>query len=146
MKVFLGGTVDSNWREKVIPKLKCDYFSPLVDNWNESAREEEERQKKICDYHLYVITPQMHGVYSIAEVTDDSNKSPEKTILCILYYWGGISFDRNQRKSLNETAQIILDNGSVVFNDLDSVVKFLNTSYIHKSKEALSYSKLIKKI
>lgn len=31
MKVFLGGTYNgSNWREKLIPNLKIDYFNPIV--------------------------------------------------------------------------------------------------------------------
>ena len=33
---------------------------------------------------LYVLTPRMVGVYSIAEAVDDSNKRPEKTVFCFL--------------------------------------------------------------
>ena len=33
---------------------------------------------------MFVITPLMSGVYSIAEVVDASNKNPKKTILCVL--------------------------------------------------------------
>jgi GH15 family glucan-1,4-alpha-glucosidase len=42
---------------------------------------EELRQRETCDICLYVITPKMTGVYSIAEVIDDSNKRPNKTVL-----------------------------------------------------------------
>ena len=84
-KVFLGGTCnESTWRNDLIKLLKIDYFNPVVDDWNEEAYQEELRQREICDFCLYVITPKMTGVYSIAEVVDDSNKRPEKTIFCYL--------------------------------------------------------------
>ena len=80
MKVFLGGTCnDSKWRDKLIPMLKINYFNPVVEDWNEEAREQERQERKICDFCLYVITPALAGVYSIAEVVDDSNKRPAKT-------------------------------------------------------------------
>ena len=69
MKVFLGGTCnESAWREELIPMLKIDYFNPVVDDWNEEAYKNELRERKICDLCLYTITPEMAGVYSIAEV------------------------------------------------------------------------------
>ena len=86
-KVFLGGTCnESTWRDKLIKMLEIDYFNPVVDDWTEECYQEELRQREICDYCLYVITPRMTGVYSIAEVVDDSNKRPEKTIFCLLEY------------------------------------------------------------
>jgi len=83
-KVFLGGTCNnSNWREELIPMLEIDYFNPIVEDWTPEDQKKEEHEKKICDYNLYVITPKMKGVFSIAEVVDDSNKKPEKTLFCI---------------------------------------------------------------
>lgn len=85
MKVFLGGTCNgSMWREFVKARLECDYFDPVVDEWNKEAQKKERYEREHCDYVLYAITPRMKGVYSIAEVVDDSNKRPEKTILCIV--------------------------------------------------------------
>ena len=47
MRVFLGGTCTGhNWREQIIPKLHCDYFNPLVENWTEECRLIEEKEKK----------------------------------------------------------------------------------------------------
>jgi len=35
-RVFLGGTCNnSKWRDVLIPRLKIDYFNPVVDDWNE---------------------------------------------------------------------------------------------------------------
>ena len=82
--IFLGGTYNSTWRDKLISMLKCSYFNPIVPDWNKEAYQEELRQREFCDYCLYVITPNMTGMYSIAEAVDDSNKRPEKTIFCVL--------------------------------------------------------------
>jgi len=85
IKVFLGGTANkSNWRDYIIPKLKINYFNPIVDDWNEAAYKKELYEREHCDFCIYVITPKMTGVYSIAEVIDDSNKRPNKTLFCIL--------------------------------------------------------------
>ena len=90
MKVFLGGTCNNSiWRDVLIPLLTdngINYFNPVVDDWTEDCYTEELRQRKLCDFCLYVITSDMTGVYSVAEVIDDSNKRPEKTIFCYLAY------------------------------------------------------------
>lgn len=84
-KVFLGGTCnESTWRNRIIVMLDIDYFDPVVDDWTVDCMKRELQERKLCDFCLYTITPKMTGVYSIAEVVDDSNKRPDKTILVIL--------------------------------------------------------------
>jgi hypothetical protein len=84
-KVFLGGTCnESKWRDELIKLLKIDYFNPVVEDWTPECMAEEIRQRETCDYCLYVITPRMSGVYSIAEVIDDSNKRSQRTLFCFL--------------------------------------------------------------
>jgi len=125
-KVFLGGTVDSKWRDVLIPKLKIDYFNPLVDDWTEDDYQEELKQREICDYCLYVITPRMTGVYSIAEVIDDSNKRPDKTLFLFVEADGKKTFEESQIKSLKKVAQMIVDNGAKYFESFQDLIKFLN--------------------
>ena len=131
-KVFLGGTCnESRWRDVLIPLLKIDYFNPVVDDWTEDCYLEEIYQRKVCDFCLYVITPRMKGVYSIAEVIDDSNKRPDKTIFCILETdidYGGfkITFDESQMRSLNKVAKMVERNGGACFNNLRDVAIYLN--------------------
>ena len=75
-KVFLGGTCpsdeyDFDYRKLLIPLLKeanINYFNPVVKDWTEDCIRVEEQEKVECDIHLYVITPNMKGVYSIAEM------------------------------------------------------------------------------
>src|SRR5687768_12798989 len=81
MEIFLGGTCNgSNWRDQLKPLLTIEYFDPVVTDWNEEAQKREIEKRETCDLVLYVITPRMTGVYSIAEAIDDSNKRPEKTL------------------------------------------------------------------
>jgi len=105
------------------------------------ANAEEEKQRAIAeeqakelvaretsDYILYVITPRMTGVYSVAEVVDDSNKRPEKTLFCVI--WDDKSYDiqftPHQVKSLEATIKMVAKNGARTFKDLDEVATFLN--------------------
>lgn len=126
-KVFLGGTTNkTNWREDLIKDLKIDYFDPVVDDWDEEAQKEEIKQRKECDFVLYVITPKMEGVYSIAEVVDDSNKRPEKTIFCYLTDDDGKEFSEHQIKSLDMVVEMIKENGGKAFTSLGEVSDYLN--------------------
>lgn len=76
-KIFLGGTcANSNWREEIIPELekrKLDYFNPVVPDWTEECiKKENDEKENICDCHLYVLTPEMKGMYSIAEIVNSA--------------------------------------------------------------------------
>ena len=136
-KVFLGGTCnESLWRNEIITMLDIDYFNPVVDDWTEDCMVEEKRQRESCDFCLYVITPKMTGVYAIAEVVDDSNKRPEKTIFVVIkededVTLGpklGLSFTIGQLKSLNSVSKIITNNGGKVFDNLRDAAQFMNNN------------------
>ena len=141
-KVFLGGTCnESKWRDKLIPMLNIAYFNPVVDDWNEECYQRELKEREVCDYCLYVITPLMSGTYSIAEVVDDSNKRPDKTIFCVLRKdiskdyddtiitntsMKFIYFSEGEMRSLDRVGKIVKRNGGQYFTSLEEVVKFLN--------------------
>ena len=123
MKVFLGGTCSGyRWRDDLIPRLNCDYYNPIVRNWSESDRLREVHERETADYVLYVITSGMKGVYSIAEIIDDSNKRPSKTIVCVLY--DGI--DKKMGHSLKAVVNLAKSNGAHICNSLAEVADFLN--------------------
>lgn len=83
----------------------------------------------------------MAGVYSIAEVVDDSNKQPEKTIFCPLVVDENETFNRGQIKSLAAVATLIQRNGGLVFFDLDKVANYLNQYSLPKL--GITYEKSI---
>ena len=125
--VFLGGTCNGSlWRESIIPLLTIKYFNPVVSDWNEEAQYREFRARENSDFCLYVITPKMTGVYSVAEVVDDSNKRPKKTIFCFLEHDEDAVFSNHQLKSLKQVAKMIEENGAVYCETLLDVVDYLN--------------------
>lgn len=126
-KVFLGGTCNgSKWRDELIPHLEIDYFNPVVDNWTPECQEREIQEREECDYCLYVITPKMEGFYSIAEVVDDSNKRPNKTVFAPLISDGGLHFNEKQWKSIEAIAKIVERNGGVIVHDILAAAIVLN--------------------
>lgn len=137
--VFLGGTCNgSSWRKvfiEMLDKEKVSYFDPVVDDWNEEAYQRELKEREECDFCLYVITPKMTGVYSIAEVIDDSNKRPEKTVFCYLLNDEKESFSNGQEKSLKAVAKMVAKNGGLCFTSLKEIADYFNKkkySYIQK--------------
>ena len=127
MKVFLGGTCnESTWREQLIPMLSIDYYNPVVDDWTPECQTEEIRQRETCDFVLYCITPLMTGVYSIAEVVDDSNKRPDRTVFCVLARDADQEFTAGQMRSLDAVAQLVLRNGGHAFKQLEDCADFLS--------------------
>jgi len=126
-KVFLGGTCNnSNWRNELIKYLKIDYFNPVVEDWTEENQKEELRQRDICDYLLYVITPKMKGVYSIAELIDDSNKHPKKTIFCYITKDEDEEFNKAQIKSLEAVGNMVINNNASFVHSLKEVADIVN--------------------
>lgn len=129
MKIFLGGTCnDSKWRDRFTSMLLplVEYFDPIVKDWTPECQDEERRQRDVCDYCLYVITPKMSGVYSIAEVVDDSNKRPDKTVFCIQAYDDSSAFSDSQWQSLMQVSEMVKQNGAKTFIFLDEVARFFN--------------------
>ena len=125
--VFLGGTCNnSTWRDRLIKDLKVPYFNPIVDNWDEEAQKKEDEQRKNAKFVLFVITPLMKGVFSIAEVVDCSNKRPETTIFCVLEKDDDKEFDESEIKSLNQVKKMVEGNGASVFDSLSEIANFLN--------------------
>lgn len=123
MKVFLGGTcAGRKWRDEIIPQLTCDYYNPIVKNWSEADRLREVRERQTADVVVYTITSDMAGVYSIAEIIDDSNKRPHKTVVCILYD----GFEKKMAHSLRAVANLAKENGATVVESLEDLVKYLN--------------------
>ena len=144
MRIFLGGTCnDSKWREAgFIPYLseEISAFNPVVDDWNEAAQKQEQYERAHCDFCLYVITPKMTGVYSIAEAVEDSIKRPLKTVFCVhdsdfIDYEdvsrpppmeSQITFTKAQLKSLDQVGKMVRRNGGKYFDSIKEAVWFFN--------------------
>lgn len=111
-RIFLGGTcADTTWRDELIEGLKrynCEWFNPVVKDWTPECQaiEEDEKNNK-CNVHLYVITPEMQGVYSIAEIINSCWQAQvygtkvDTVVFCVMGYW-----DEKQIKSFHATLQL----------------------------------------
>ena len=116
-KVFLGGTCNgTSWRDELISCIQVPYFNPVVEDWTPEciAIEDIEKSEK-CNVHLYVITSDMVGVYSIAEVIDSAHTKGKVTILHIV----PDGFGRGQLKSLEATATRVRSLGGIAYTDED---------------------------
>lgn len=120
IKVFLGGTCnESTWRDEIIPLLEeagIDYFNPVVEDWTEDCIEIENIEKnERCNIHLYVITKEMKGVYSIAEAVDSAWSIDGNSLLSTIFYVIEDGFDEGEIRSFKATSNLIKEiNGRAV--------------------------------
>ena len=140
IRVFLGGTTKGyDWRKVIEERFEyinfLELFNPIVDNWDDEAKERENKYKEFSDLNVYVITPHMEGCYSIAEVVDDSNKSPEKTVFAYLPAVKNDheirTFTKSMLHSLEAVAEIVKSNGGTCFTSLEEVIYYIR-DYINK--------------
>ena len=128
MKVFLGGTcAESTWREEVMETLSLPYFNPVVEDWTPACQAEETRQKEHeCQIHLYVITSEMQGVFSIAEAVESALLKQ-----CVFQVLPE-GFTEPQLRSLQATCDLLVRNGASAFvcSDLQKCVRILNRMLI----------------
>ena len=126
-KVFIGGTCNGSlWREDVIKKLKIHYYNPVGEEWTSQMMEEGLKQRAESDFCLYVFTPKMKGFYSVAEVVDDSNKRPAKTVFCFIKDDEGNNFSDVQVRSLEQVKKMVKGHRAPCFDTLNEVIDFLN--------------------
>mgnify|MGYP005851844457 CR=1 FL=1 len=128
-KVFLGGTCNgSTWRDELEPVIQIDMFNPIVDNWTSECQKREENEKENhCDIHLYVITSQMKGVFSIAEVIDSVHNKEKKTIFHVI----PDGFDDTELKSLRAVVDLVKKRGGIAYVDsnLYRTSRVINNSF-----------------
>lgn len=128
INVFMGGTCEGyDWRKDLEEHFKGNgkirLFNPVVDDWNEEAKANEIRERETCDLCLYTITPHIRGVYSIAEVIDDSNKRPSKTLFCYTQP-DGSEFDEKMYHSLQAVGDMVERNEGKVFTSISSLIEY----------------------
>ena len=137
-KIFLGGTcADTTWRDELIPgleKYKMDYFNPVVKDWTPECQAVEEFEKNsVCNTHLYVITPEMQGVYSIAEIINSCWQAQVygTTVKYVAFYIldPEHKFSKGQLKSLNATIRLCKDIAPERFvgGEVNNIVDILNS-------------------
>lgn len=143
MKVFLGGTKGSTWRDQIIPMLNIDYFTPIVDDWTDECKIREIEERQSCDFCLYTITPEMKGVYGIAEAVDDSNKRPKETVLVVLREDAGKRFNDKQWESVCAVAEMIGRNGGQIFSNLRAAADYINIKASSEEERKMAINSIL---
>ena len=133
-KIFLGGTCnESTWRDELIKELKdVKSFNPVVEDWTEESQKIEQDEKdNICNIHLYVITKEMTGVFSIAEAIDSVHNKSKVTILHVIPE----GFSESQLRSFKAVVNLVKIRGGIAYIDSDIT---RTSKLINKNKECWS--------
>lgn len=122
--VFLGGTVNnSSWRQEFLrlletyggKKIKC--FNPVVEHWTRECIDLENFVKYHARYHIYVLTPKMRGVYTIAEMVESVHNREKKTFFYISHTdvdsnGSTLHWEQHMLNSLNAVANLLMEHGA----------------------------------
>ena len=138
--IFLGGTTNkSTWRDEFINKLKkkkskIKCFNPVVDNWTPECIDLENFVKNYAKYHVYVLTPKMQGVYSIAEMVESVHDSSKKVYIYIETHdiddFGKIIiWDMRMLNSLNAVSNLVVSHGGYAAKSLDDLIDKIIEDY-----------------
>lgn len=114
-RVFLGGTcADTTWRNELIPLLDekhVDYFNPVVENWTPECQQiEEDEKNKKCNIHLYVITKEMMGTYSIAEIIHSAHLADmygTHVTDCLFFVLDEGTWQKHEHKSFDAIMKLV---------------------------------------
>ena len=133
-KIFLGGTcAETTWRNDLINVLQVPYFNPVVEDWTLECQAIEMQEKEHhCNIHFYLISKEMKGVFSIAEVVDSVHIKQKRTILHVL----PDGFDTAQLKSLSAVVDLVNLRGGIAYIDSDLLrsARVLNYSFSNYDK------------
>ena len=137
MRVFLGGTcANTTWRNELIPLLEknnIDYFNPVVEDWTLECQaiEEEEKNSK-CDTHLYVITKEMMGTYSIAEIIHSAHLANMygTSVNCVIFaVLDEGTWQKHERKSFDAIMKLV--ENIAPHNSITKYVKNMNEMILY---------------
>lgn len=128
-KIFLGGTcAQTTWRDKMIKELKVPYFNPVVEEWTEECLANEIDQKdNHCNIHFYMITKEVKGFFSIAEVIESAHKNNIRTFLQV----DPDGFNAFQLKSLKAVVSVVNSLGGIAYinSDISKTTNILNSCF-----------------
>lgn len=128
-KVFLGGTCnETTWRDELVKLIQVECFNPVVEDWTPKCQLTEAREKlNYCNIHLYVITCDMIGTFSIAEAIESAMTPGKQTIFHVIPE----GFGKAQLKSLTAVANMVIKHGGVAYIDpaLHRTARVINNCY-----------------
>ena len=135
---LFGTCAESKWRDEIIPLLKCNYFNPVVDDWNEEAQVQEDLMRKTASLIAFTITPELEGFYSFVEMTQLALERPSHVVICFLEKYGDKSFNASQIKSIEAISKLMDGYKVPVLDSLEELAKYINLKVPSKSSSDIS--------
>lgn len=136
--LFLGGTISNNydWRRELVQYIdqSISYYDPYLRDgesggldWDESMVDLEAKAKEFAKLNVFVITSDMEGVYSIAEITEAAMKRHSRTIIAVIDY--DDKFNVRQKRSFNACMKLWKSHGAIIVRDLHAMARYINQYY-----------------
>lgn len=138
--VWLGGTAteDWDWRKELIPYLdkRISYYDPYIRpgdglEWDETARQNEQKAKKYAICHVYVLTSGIKGVFSIEEITEAVLTAKDRAgmTVCVAVLDYNNSLSKEMKSSLHACVERWSELGAHIETTLMGVAKYVNSYY-----------------
>lgn len=123
-RVFIAGRGDyGNWRSDIKRLL-----GEAVDTIESAGRgminaQRDAFEKEHADSIVFVITPSALSTFDLANAVNESNKRPEKTIVCFLSAGSEWMHDPRRYAELAEIRAILEANGATCVNSLTEIAE-----------------------
>lgn len=118
--IFLGGTCNqSTWRDQLTAPEGFQFFNPQLPagiEWEKHHQDAEDEAKKTATVQVYVITPEITGVFSIAELVAMAFTDPKHLVVGIIG-----KYEPFMQKSMDAVARLVQEHGVYVARTIEDV-------------------------
>ncbi|MGH1366612.1 MAG: hypothetical protein ACRBF0_23835 [Calditrichia bacterium] len=124
--VFVAGRGDyGNWRSTIKRLLTDNVVIAESSGRGLVNAQHDAFEKEHADAIVFVITPSALSTFDLANAVNESNKRPEKTIVCFLSAGNEWMHDPRRYAELSEIRAILESNGARCLNSLSELADII---------------------
>jgi len=124
--VFIAGRGDyGNWRSEIKRLLGDNVITAESSGRGLVNAQHDAFEKEHADAIVFVITPSALSTFDLANAVNESNKRPEKTIVCFLSAGNEWMHDPRRYAELSEVRAILESNGARCLNGLAEITELI---------------------